>query len=523
MLCVGNPPAQVNAKKAGVGSLPAISNAAQVRNNLSFREAAQLDVQPGPWGWGHLGIHLVTSCCCLTAHASCRAHSVGAHCPVAGEKCSELPALLACGHSWAALLVRACNHSLAALLMSVLPIPPLPQVHGALLEALNAAAGPAKAELAVAALPPAKDFAPQQAGSPSLASALLLLATATLKAAGLSLKRSAAIAERLPTVAAAGGDAAGAAAAAASLQQLAAGAAAVVEAGKRQAAEVAGKLALAGEEEAVPSLAAAQAAYAAHKALQQAVAVEALAAAASLRAQEGEPAVPAAPAAAPAAPAEGGKKKEKKKDKGAPAGMQLGKGTELLREYVENVAAGGSGATAEEDVLEHRLQVRAGWVAAFWRLAGQLGWCVALRGCGGGCAGAQPAGVGWWVEIKRGWAYTACSAGAHRLILHQQCNATDSFPLPPAPATQRLSLGGAADLAAALPAVAAALDPLGHQWQLHLAALRGVIEANQVWETLLNCAVRVANKTRQWQLHLAALRGVIEANQVGWGADLVPA
>lgn len=41
--------------------------------------------------------------------------------------------------------------------------------------------------------------------------------------------------------------------------------------------------------------------------------------------------------------------------------MQLGKGTALLRDYVENVAAGGSGATAEEDVLEHHLQVR-------WRL-----------------------------------------------------------------------------------------------------------------------------------------------------------
>ncbi|PRW59901.1 histidyl-tRNA synthetase isoform B [Chlorella sorokiniana] len=282
------------------------------------------------------------------------------------------------------------------------------QVHGSLLEALNAAAGPAKAELAVAALPPTKDGAPQQAGSPSLASALLLLATATLKAAGISLKRSAAIAERLPTVAAAavvaGGDAAagaaGAPAAAAALQQLVGGAAAAVEAGKRQAAEVAGKLALAGEEEAVPSLAAAQAAYAAHKALQQAVAVEALAAATSLRVQEGAPAAPAEPVAAPAAPAEGGKKKDKKKDKGGPAGMLLGKGTALLRDYVENVAAGGSGATAEEDVLEHRLQ--------------------------------------------------------------------------------RLSLAdGSADLAAALPAVAAALDPLGHQWQLHLAALRGVIEANQ--------------------------------------------
>lgn len=235
----------------------------------------------------------------------------------------------------------------------------------------------------MAALPPAKDGAPQQAGSPSLASALLLLATATLKAAGLSLKRSTAIAERLPTVAAAaaaaGGDAAadvaGAPAAAAALQQLVGSASAAVEAGKRQAAEVAGKLALAGEEEAVPSLAAAQAAYAAHKALKQAVAVEALAAATSLRVQEGTPAAPAASAAAPAAaPAEGGKKKEKKKDKGAPAGMQLGKGTALLRDYVENVAAGGSGATAEEDVLEHRLQVRLSWAKLAWLGGSSRGW-----------------------------------------------------------------------------------------------------------------------------------------------------
>ena len=315
--------------------------------------------------------------------------------------------------------MRALGRPAGAPAALMLPLS-LPQVHGSLLEALAAAAAPAKAELALVALPAAKDGQPQQAGSPSLASALLVLATALLKAAGLSLKRCAAVSERLPLVAAAaaatdaGGAPAGdAAALQAALQAAVAPAVAAVEAGKQQAAGVAGKLALAGEDEAVPSLAAAQAAYAAFHALQQAVAAEALAAATSLRLQEGKAAEGggladgAADGGAPAAaPGGGGKKKEKKKDKGAPAGMQLGKGTALLRAYVEDVAAGGSPATAEEDALEARLE--------------------------------------------------------------------------------RLDLGAAADvgaaLAAALPAVAGALDPLGHQLQLHLGTLRGVIEANQVWQ-----------------------------------------
>jgi hypothetical protein len=281
-------------------------------------------------------------------------------------------------------------------------------VHGALLEALNAAAAPAKAELALAALPAAKDGQPQQAGSPCLASGLLLLATALLKAAGLSLARCSAITSRLPQVAAA--EAAGdAPAAQAALQQLAAAVAVAgaVEAGKQQTAAAAGKLALAGDDEALPSLAAAQAAYVAFKALQRAVAVEALAATASLRLQEGKPAEGAAPAAAPAAADgaafDGGKKKDKKKEK-SPQGMQLGKGTAQLRSYVEQAAAGSGDGSREDGGVEAQLAL--------------------------------------------------------------------------------LSLSGGADVAAqlqrSLAGVAAALDPQEPQLAQQLAALRAVIEANQV-------------------------------------------
>lgn len=289
------------------------------------------------------------------------------------------------------------------------------QVHGALLEALNAAAAPAKAELAMAALPAAKDGAAQQASSPTLASSSLLLATSLLKAAALSLIRSETISSRLAQVAAsapaASAEDPAPAAAEEGMQQLVAAAAAAVDASKQQAAAAASKLALGSGDEPLPSLAAALAAYAAFQALQQAVAVEALAAATSLRLQEGLPAngVAAEAAAVPAAAAdggagEGGKKKDKKKDKG-PQGMQLGKGTGLLRAYVEHAAAGGAGTSGSGEIgLESQLQL------------------LSLSGDG--------------------------------------------------------SVAGA--LQAALNRVAAALDPQTHALTQHLAALRAVIEANQV-------------------------------------------
>ncbi|KAL4859038.1 Histidine--tRNA ligase [Chlorella vulgaris] len=242
------------------------------------------------------------------------------------------------------------------------------QVHGALLEALNAAAAPAKAELAMAALPAAKDGAAQQASSPTLASSLLLLATSLLKAAALSLSRSEAISSRLAQVAAsapaASPDEPAPAAVQEGMQQLVAAAAAAVDASKQQAAAAASKLALGSGDEPLPSLAAALAAYAAFQALQQSVSVEALAAATSLRLQEGLPAngVAAEAAAVPAADAndgagEGGKKKDKKKDEG-PQGMQLGKGTALLRTYVEHAAAGGAGTSGSgENGLESQLKL----------------------------------------------------------------------------------------------------------------------------------------------------------------------
>eukprot|EP00887_Chlorella_sp_A99_P006734 scaffold3.g6734.t1 len=280
------------------------------------------------------------------------------------------------------------------------------QVHGAAADALAAAAAPVKAELASAALPPAKDGRLQQAASPALANALLAAAGTLLKVAALSLRRCTALAERLPLVAAVGADAA--------TLQVGVGAAVdaartAVEAAKQHVAAASGRVALA--DEAVPSLAAALAAYEALAAMRQALAAEGLAAVVSLRLQEGAPAegvVAAAngPPAPEATVAEGGgsKKKDKKKDKG-PQGMVLGRGSALLRAYLEAAAAGAPGA--------------------------------------GGSDGADG-------EL---------AAGFLRLSLGEA--------------------GGAPQLGAALAGVAAALDPLGQRLPQQLAALRGVIEANQ--------------------------------------------
>ena len=235
------------------------------------------------------------------------------------------------------------------------------QVHSALADALSAAAAPAKAELAMTALPPGKDFEQlQQAASPALANSLLLLATALLKAAGLSLRRGAVVVQRLPLVvaAAAGESLPDATAAQAALLQSLSAATTVADACKQQVAGTASQLALADAEEAAPALAAAQAAYASLQALQQALAAEALAAVVSLRLQDGTAPASEAPAAAAAASAaaapataegnssdrkEGGGKKDKK-DKGKAAaaqGMVLGKGTVVLRGCLEMAAAAG--------------------------------------------------------------------------------------------------------------------------------------------------------------------------------------
>ena len=200
------------------------------------------------------------------------------------------------------------------------------------------------------ALPPGKDFEQlQQAASPALANSLLLLATALLKAAGLSLRRGAVVVQRLPLVvaAAAGESLPDATAAQAALLQSLSAATTVADACKQQVAGTASQLALA---DAAPARSAPGRAVA--------LAAEALAAVVSLRLQDGTAPASEAPAAAAAASAaaapataegnssdrkEGGGKKDKK-DKGKAAaaqGMVLGKGTVVLRGCLEMAAAAG--------------------------------------------------------------------------------------------------------------------------------------------------------------------------------------
>lgn len=211
----------------------------------------------------------------------------------------------------------------------------VPVVHGAALHDITAASFPVKAVLASAALPPAKDGLPQQAASPALATAMVSLASSLLRCAALSLKRTAAVIERL------GGE--GTQALQKGLQGVVNASLLSFEAVQDQVARAI--LAAAVPEGLPPSLAAADATYAALRALQQALESEALAAVVSLRAQEGIPAAPVepAPVAEPNGTAEAdtkaGKKKKEKKEKGGPAGMVLGRGTALLRKALEGTAA----------------------------------------------------------------------------------------------------------------------------------------------------------------------------------------
>ena len=65
------------------------------------------------------------------------------------------------------------------------------------------------------------------------------------------------------------------------------------------------------------------------------------------------------PACLPAAPAEGGKKKDKKKGQGGPAaGVGLGKGTAILRGFLEAVAAGAVGAAGAAGGSDGQLEAR---------------------------------------------------------------------------------------------------------------------------------------------------------------------
>ncbi|GIL94796.1 hypothetical protein Vretimale_943 [Volvox reticuliferus] len=219
------------------------------------------------------------------------------------------------------------------------PFTAAPQRLGALSEALAAAYGSVRSEVQSGALPP-KGLTPLSAPSPLLSTSLLDLSRALLATARDSLARARTVTTGL------GPAAGGADGVAAVLQQVAA-AESDVAAAQRQMAAVG--QAMLTDVDAMPGVQAALAASSAVEAAVGAVAVEAVAAVASLRALEGPPAVPAATATeetavAAAAAAAGGKGGgDKKKDrKASAAGVVLGKGTALLRSYVEKAAAASS-------------------------------------------------------------------------------------------------------------------------------------------------------------------------------------
>jgi histidyl-tRNA synthetase len=226
---------------------------------------------------------------------------------------------------------------------------------------VKAAAAPAPAADGSAPAPPTPAFAPAVEASPSLAPSLLEAARALLALGAGALARARALAPEAFTAAADGEEGPAPLLAAPAVAE----AAAALDAATRRAARV-GQAMLA-DPLAAPGLAAATAATEALAAANHAVAVEALAAVVALRRQEGGAAVSAATAAMAAfegaggdgaaaddpAAAAGGKKKDKKagsgggkKGGGAPGGnktadglLALGKGTSLVRAYVESSVA----------------------------------------------------------------------------------------------------------------------------------------------------------------------------------------
>jgi histidyl-tRNA synthetase len=228
----------------------------------------------------------------------------------------------------------------------------VPLVHGAALHDITVATGPVKAILSSAALPAGKNGEKLQVASPALATAMIAVATSLLRCAALSLKRTAALIERLPSVVPEG-----AADGAASVGALETGLRGVANASMLSFEAVQEQVARVTVTGAVlddlpPSLAAADAAYCALRVLQQTVQSETLAAVVSLRTQEGVPAAAAAAAELPSAEAaaNGGgkaaKKKKEKKGKGEATGMALGRGTSLLRKTLEATAAAAVVASA---------------------------------------------------------------------------------------------------------------------------------------------------------------------------------
>jgi histidyl-tRNA synthetase len=212
-----------------------------------------------------------------------------------------------------------------------------------------------QAAVAAAAAPAPPAYAPAAEPSPTLASALLEAARALLAVGAGALSRARALDPQAFTAAADGEE---------GPQQLLASpavaeATAALDAATRRAARVGA--AMLADPLAAPSLAAATAANEALAAANHAVAVEALAAVVALRRQEGGASVSAATAAMATlqsggvggegggegggggANGKGGKKKDKKSGGGgggaAARGLALGKGTALVRAYLESAVA----------------------------------------------------------------------------------------------------------------------------------------------------------------------------------------
>ncbi|KAG2423232.1 hypothetical protein HXX76_015488 [Chlamydomonas incerta] len=270
-----------------------------------------------------------------------------------------------------------------------------PQRLGALSEALAGAYTAVRSEVQSGALAP-KGTTVLSPPSPLLPTSLVELSRALLAAARDALARARAVAAppgQEPPAAGSGPAATAAAVAeavAAAEGRLAAAQRAVVVVGAAMLEDL----------NAAPSVQAALAANGALQAALEAVALEATAAVVSLRALEGPPAAPAAeaaeaaPAAAPAAPADakggaggkGGEGKAKKDRKGAGAGVVLGKGTALLRAYVERAAAGMAGAKDGVLVVPPLTPPAAAAAAPSSLPAAWCGACQALQPAGGALA-----------------------------------------------------------------------------------------------------------------------------------------
>ena len=221
-------------------------------------------------------------------------------------------------------------------------------VHAAAQQDVSGAAAPVKAVLGSSALPPAKDGSLQQASSPALQSSLMALAASLLRCTALSLKRTGAVIENVGNVEgikslrkAAGQPLdedkliSSAELLQTALQSISSGPCLSFEAAQQQISAALEKMTMA--DEVPPSLAASLAAYSAMHTLLEALSIEALVAVLSLRLLEGSQVNEEMDGVEEQndSAKQDSKNKKKGKKKGI-GGVQLGKGTVLLRSSLES-------------------------------------------------------------------------------------------------------------------------------------------------------------------------------------------